>query len=488
MTPDPLYCLPAAALMRGSVAALDDLATTPLRKMLLAHMHELWLRPEQALPDRFKVSTLRAGRGWGKTYAIAIDLHRAVRSGEATSIALVAPNQDRAKEIQIDMLLATAPPWFRPVEEKGGLTWPNGVRAEVFTPESPEVIRGGSFSHSWATEILAWPVGTETETKRMRAFKNLMTATRVGAAKIYVDTTARGRNDVIEFLNALNARDPSMFPKITGHMADNPLFDRDYLRAQFLLYVEGSRRFAEEVEGADAGDVAGALWTQETIDRTRREVAPEPLELVLLGLDPAYSDANDADETGLVVGGRKSGHVYVTRDLSKRMMPATWAELAVTTAIAMRAAGIVIEVNSTVALLPTLLSSYCTTHGLAMREIARDAPFPGYQPGVLYVKRITSRNDKATRATGPAAESLADRLHIVGTLEDLEAELTGYDPNSPAKSPGRLDAMVHLVNELANLVGDTPVNHKGDVKAAAEASRRLNAGIQAALGGRRVGM
>jgi phage terminase large subunit-like protein len=474
-----------AAAACGGARALLDLCDTPLKRMLLPFMWDLWLRPEQVLPPAFKICLLQCGRGWGKTFAVAVDLVREVLAGRVTQIALVGPNEERTLKIQIKALIEVSPPWFKPVLEKNGLTWPNGIRAECFTAESPEKIRGDNISHAWATEVLAWPVGPDSESKRLKAFRNLCTATRKGAAKVYVDTTARGRNDVIDLINRMCAEDPSQNVIVRGGMVDNPLFSPEYLRAQFQQYTEGTRRFDEELNGAYFGDVAGALWSQETIDRTRRMLAPEPLDVVIIGVDPAYSDRPDADETGIVVVGKKDAHTFVTRDLSGRLDPAVWPGLAVSTAIAMRATGLIVEVNAT-NLVPTVLRSACATHGLVMREVPREQPFPPWAPGVLHVKTVLSRTDKASRAAGPAGESHADRLHMVGHHEALEAELTSYDPGSQRQSPGRLDAMVHAVNELAGLSRDAALDAGPGVVGAAALNTALARAL-AMAGPRRVG-
>ncbi len=486
MTPEAL-CTPAVKAMAGDPRRVLDLADTPLKRLVLPWILEFLLRPDQVIPRAFKICMLQCGRGWGKTWDVAVDITRAVICGEAKHTALIAPNEDRVYEIQIKALIEVAPPWFKPIEEHGGLTWPNGVRAEVFTPEAPETIRGDNITHSWATEVLAWPVGTEVESKRLRAFRNLCTATRKGAAKVYVDTTSRGRNDIIDEINKLHAERPDLYPILRGGLADNPLYSPDYYRSQFLQYTEGSRRFEEEINGTYFGDVAGALWTQETLDRTRRLVAPEPLDVTIIGLDPAYSDRADADETGIVVVGRKGPHTFVTEDLSGRLHPDVWPSRVVTRAIALRASGAVIEVNAT-NLVPSVMRSACATHGLVMREVPPDKPFPPWAPGVFHVKTIVARGDKASRAAGPAGESLADRLHIVGHLECLESELTSYDPATPKKSPGRLDALVHAVNELAGLTRETAPDAKAAVVGAAKAAQALNRGLAVAAARRRVGL
>jgi phage terminase large subunit-like protein len=475
---------PAIKAMAGDPARVLALGDTPLRRMILPFIHAFLLRPDQVIPcDGWKWFVLRGGRGWGKTWAIACYLVGEVMSGAATAIALMATNEDRVDEIQIDALIKASPPWFRPVRSRGGLEWPNGVRAEVFTPEAPDAIRSQNLSHTWLCEVLAWPA-----TKRMLAFQNATTATRIGKAQVLIDTTAQGRNDVIALINKMHDGDPRLYRIVRGSTVDNPIFSRDYLRSEFLKYAEGSRRFEEEIMGKDFGDALGALWTSDLIEAGRVLVAPSPLDITLIGLDPAYSGRVDADNTGIVVAGRKGRDVYVLKDLSGQHGPEQWADLVCTTALAMRAAGVVIEVNSTVDALPAILRGACKTHGLVMIEVPRDQPVPPYRAGVLYCKRITSRVDKYQRATGPQGESVAGRLHIVGELPVLESRMTMWEPESKDRSPGELDAMVHVVNELAGLTLPGVADSSQAVLQTAAAAKELHARMTRAAAGRRVGL
>lgn len=457
-----------------------------LERMILPYLHELWLRPDQILPDDgWLWYMLVGGRGWGKSHAFACYVNRQVELGVAKHVALMSTNAQRVEETQIRYLIELAPPWFKPVRSRTGLEWPNGVRAHAFTPEAPQAVRSENIYLSWLSEIVAWPAAT-----RLAAFDDITTATRRGKAQVLIDTTASGRNDVRKLrMNAMNAQDPRRYRMIHGAMTDNPLLPPDYLRSEFIKYGVGSRRFLEEVMGESFDDAAGALWTSQVIADTRVPVAPDPLDLVILSLDPSYSDRTDADETGLILAGRKGRDVYILRDLSGRIGPRGpkgWGELVCYTAKTARAAGVVIEANSTADAIPTIIEASCRTHGLTTIDLHRDAPFPPYRPNVLYLKTVISRKDKYQRAVGPAGESMAGRLHIVGDMPELEHEMCTHEPESKDKSPGRLDAMVHATNELAALTVPAAVNHSGDFKAAADATRRMGVAIAAALGDRRV--
>lgn len=480
----------AAHAAGGVDALLAALVTDELSALVVPYLYDLWLRPEQQLPrHNWRYCVLRAGRGWGKTFVAAVYVNGEVEAGRARSVVLMGINEDRVDEVQIKSLIEAAPPWFKPVRERGGLTWPNGVRAEVFTPEAPEAVRSQNADLAWLTEIVGWSQST-----RKRAFDNVTTATRSGRAQIIVDTTAQGVNDVITELNVMCERDPHINVRIDGTTFDNPMFSPEYLRSEALKYVEGSRRYQEELEGKDFGQAAGALWDEAGIKATRRPLPPSDPEVVLIGLDPAYSDQANADETGIIAASRKAGHVYWTHDFSGVMDPEVWAALAIETAVELKATGFVIEVNSTANLVPTILKSAAKSHvtpahpqGLALEKVELDKPFPARRPGKLFYKMIVSRSDKYARAVGPSGETKADRLHVCGQLPNLEAQLVSVAPDAKGKSPGAYDAAIHVANELAGLTRpDKPA--PPPVTDAANAVAKLNAQLAAAAASRRVGM
>lgn len=480
-----------AAAKAGGFDALiakiaGDTLSPDLVRLVLPYLHDLWLRPDQAIPPHdWRLLALRAGRGWGKSYTAAAYFIGEIMSGRARGkTALMGANEQRVRELQADVLIALSPPWFRPVWERDGLTWPNGVRTEVFTPGAAEIARGGNYSLCWLTEIVAWPAS-----QSMAAYEAITTATRRDRAQVIVDTTSKGPNTVIAHINKLHEIDPVRYPKINGTMFDNPLFDEAYLESEVQKYGKGSRRYQEEVEGLDFGEAAGALWTLEAINATRVLIAPSPMDQVIVSLDPSGSARSDADITGIIVCGRKGKDVYVLHDLSGRVEPGDWAKRVLDAAQACGATGVIVETSGSGNQPPTIIKAEARTRSILVTDVGRRDPFPPRRNGVLYCKTVIAREDKYSRAVGPAGETAAGRLHIVGDLPELEAEMVGYTPEGKGASPGRYDALVHCVNELAGLTGDAPAaDQRGDYRAAANATRKMGVAIAAALGARRVGM
>jgi phage terminase large subunit-like protein len=457
-------------------------------RLVLPYCYDLWLRPEQRIPrGDWSYYGFICGRGFGKSLAISVEINRRVMAGESRSLALMAPTETRVDEVQVQFLIATAPPWFKPIRHNGGLEWPNGVRAELFTPLAPDRPRSGNYDLSWLCEIVDW-----IHTGRMLAFNNITTATRVGRnPQVIWDTTSKGKNDVIQKLMAMNKADPRAYPIQRGAMFDNPLLSRIYLRTECAKY--SGRQAAEEIEGKVFAESAGALWQQKWIDDHRRSVRPTNPELRLVSIDPALSDHEDADETGFSVGSRGGdSHAYIEEDLTDKMKPEVWGDLAVQKCADEGCAGVVIERNHLGDSATYAIKSRATNRGLSIEVLPRWGtkecqPFPVRRPGVIYVREVVSSTSKTTRAAGPAVETEAGRVHLIGSLADLELEFTTYVPGV-ARSPNRYDAAVHLVTELRGLWEESaPANPKADLVEAVKAQELLRAGLLG-IGRRRVGL
>lgn len=453
---------------------------TPVKVSLLWRL-DPWSRPEQRIPDhRWRTCGLTAGRGWGKSRTIARYIHARVMGGRESHIALMAPSEDRADEVQLKPLIEYAPPWERPKAKAGGLVWPNGVRAVVFTPESKSA-RGDNFSLSWCSEIVDWKPSTRED-----AFKNLATATRIGEQRILWDSTAKGRNEVRAMLEDLHARDPVEHVIIPGTMFDNPLRSTAYLRGQWLSYA-GVRR-EEELFGASFRESAGALWKQAWLDATRVTTAPE-LESWIVTVDPALSSHESADETGIIAGGRaRDGHVYVVEDASGKLGFDEWGDRAIDLAHPRRpgAGKIGIERKRIGEGAFGNLKARADTRKLRIKSIGKDEPWPAWDPGCIFVREYSPQETKGTRAEGPAAETEAGRVHLVDPgwpdaprFADLERELVTYVPGTTKRSPNRLDAFAYVVTELRELRLDSPLDHAREAAAAAALNAALNERLRA---------
>jgi phage terminase large subunit-like protein len=470
-----------AHLAPDFVASLSE-----AERLVLPYIYAAWLRPEQQIPrGPWSYFGFICGRGFGKSLAIACEVNRRVECGESRSVSLMAPTDDRVAEVQFKFLIDNAGPWFRPETFGEGLIWPNGVKAEAFTPEAPGRPRSGNYDLAWLCELVDWPAST-----RLEAFKNITTATRVGSnPQVLWDTTSKGQNDVVQHLKALNAHDPVKYPIQWGAMFDNPLLQRAYLETECRKYT--GREYDEEVLGLSFDEAGGALWQQAWLNAHRVAAVP-PLETRLVAIDPGGSARHDADETGIVTGGRDTrGHVYVDSDQSGRYKPEEWGDIAIRECADRAAAGVVLERNNFNDLAAAVLRARATNRGLTVHALGPDVtrePFPRHTPGRVYVREIHARTSKFSRGSAPAAETEAGRVHMVGVFPELERELTTYEQGM-SRSPNRLDAFSYLVTELRELTRDAPAaDPRGDIAAAVAASSTLNAELARRGRGRRVGL
>lgn len=471
---------PAQALAQ---LAPDFLATlSPRERLVVAYLFKVWRRPEQRIPlTGWRSYGFICGRGWGKTWAIAAYINQCVEDGSARHLGLMCTTEERADKLQLQALIDAAPPWNKPERYRGGLRWPNGVTAEVFTPLAPEAPRGPNFDLVWLSEIVAWNAST-----RKAAFDNITTACRLGINSRYIwDTTSKGLNDVIQFLMDQHKTDPANHRLVRGTIFDNPLLTRIYLKTECAKY--SGRRAREELRGEVFTSAAGALWSLDVIGAHRRPERPARPETTLVSVDPSLTANPDSDECGIAVGSRgQDGHTYVEDDLSDRMTVETWGTLVVSTCIDRKAAGVVLETNHAGDLARGPIVAAAKTKGIAIRLVPRDKPMPRYTAGVIYIKEIFSRADKLTRASGPSAETDAGRVHHVGEHSELELQLCTYD--GTGKSPNRYDAAVQLINELAGLREEKKRAPAVDAATAAKAHELLRAELARIGRGVRVGL
>ncbi len=105
----------------------------------------------------------------------------------------------------------------------------------------------------------------------------------------------------------------------------------------------------------------------------------------------------------------------------------------------------------------------------------------------MYSRPVHTPMGKLTRAEGPAAETKAGRVHVVGRLPELELELCTFDGTGP--SPNRYDAAVYGVIETARLeVKEAPADGAREIAIAAAGHQVIRAELSRLGRGRRVGL
>lgn len=393
----------------------------------LANSWRLKARPEQlSPPGSWETWLILAGRGWGKTRTGAEWVQEQVTLAGASRLALVAPTASDARDVMVEGesgILAIAPNHMRPTYEpsKRRLTWPNGAIATTFSADEPDRLRGPQHDAAWADELAAWAYP--------EAWDMLQFGLRLGVnPRAIVTTTPKP----VKLIRELLKRQGAGVIVTRGKTADNAA----NLPPVFLEAIQrrygGTRLGRQELEGEFLDDVPGALWQRDWIDRDRVERVPD-LRRIVVAIDPAVSNNEGSDETGIVAAGRAvDGHVYVLDDASGRYGPLDWAKKAISLYGARAADRIIAETNNGGGLVEATL-----------RTVDPRIPFTA----------VTASRGKVIRAEPVSALYEQRKVHHVGTFAALEDQMFSFTSDfsraSAGYSPDRVDALVWAITELS---------------------------------------
>ena len=294
---------------------------------------------------------------------------------------------------------------------------PNGSRIKGFSAEKPDRLRGPQHHHAWCDELAAW---SNPET-----FDQLQFGLRLGEyPQIMVTTTPRPTKIVKELL-----KDPDTV--ITrGSTYEN----KDNLAESTLVTLrakyENTRLGRQELFGEILDDNPGALWTRLGIDTHRVTIdSIPPLIRVVVGVDPAVTNTETSDSTGIITAGLSAdGQFYVLADDTLKASPQDWATQAVKSFEQHKADRIVAETNNGGDLVVHLL-----------QQVKNSVP----------VKKVTASRGKLVRAEPIAALYEQGRVHHVGYFSQLEDQMCEYEPGTSHESPDRMDALVWALTELS---------------------------------------
>lgn len=229
-------------------------------------------------------------------------------------------------------------------------------------------------------------------------------------------------------------------PQFYAHLTLNPRDNAENLPAEYLAQLERlptrmRRRF---LEGLYADETAGALWTDELLDKYRVTDGELPdLQRIVVAVDPSGADDEDNaqnDEIGIMVGGLGTdGRGYLLEDLTLKAGPGTWGNVVAQAFDRHDADVIVGEKNFGGAMVGYVIDTQPKVNG-------RKRPF----------HLVTASRGKAVRAEPISALFEQGKIRLVGNFPELEDELCAFTDHGyiGEGSPNRGDAFVWLFTEL----------------------------------------
>lgn len=356
-----------------------------------------------------------AGRGAGKTRSGAEDVFDYARTHPKARIAIVAPTFGDARDTCVEGesgLLSIIPAafvrnWNRSM---GELALINGAQFKLYSADEPDRLRGPQHHRAWCEEISSW--------RYADAWDQLMFGLRLGdRPRAVVTSTPKP----VRLVRDLVARDDVHVTR--GSTFDNAANLSSAALATLKLRYENTKLGRQELYGDLLADLPGAL-SHQTIDQHRVDHHPD-LQTVVVAIDPAVTNNEDSDETGIVVFGVNGNHGYLIDDISMRANPEKWAAAAVDAYKQHRADRIVCEVNNGGDLVASLI-----------RSVNPRVP----------VRSVRATRGKEIRAQPVLALYEQGRIHHVGLFSTLEDQLCNWTPDSDY-SPDRMDATVWAVTD-----------------------------------------
>lgn len=385
-------------------------------------------RPTQREPEgSWNIWLILAGRGWGKTRTGAEDIAAYAMENPNRICGVVAPTGGDLRRVCFEGpsgLMKVIPPECILGYNKSSMEiklW-NGSVIQGYAAIEPDRLRGPQFHRLWADELAAW--------RYPETYDQMMFGLRLGKnPRLVITTTPRPTPLIMSLVK--RADDDVHLTK--GSTFENYENLAESAIQQLKEKYEGTRLGRQELYADILDDTEGALWTHTAIEKDRIQKSDTPLfQRIIVGVDPAVTNSENSDETGIVVCGMgQDGKYYVLEDASLKASPDTWARIAVECFFKHQADRIVAEVNNGGDLVERLI-----------RTIDNTVP---YTP-------VTASRGKIVRAEPIAALYEQRKVHHVGTLPVLEDQMCSYTAGSK-KSPDRLDALVWALTELSQSSG-----------------------------------
>jgi len=401
----------------------------PTSNVKEAELSIKWLqtaREKQIAPlGNWNIWLILAGRGWGKTRTGAQDIVSYACRNENVRCAVVAPTFGDLRRVCFEgssgIVSLLSEELYANGKKKSGYNRSaveiqlfNGSLITGYAASEPDRMRGPQYHRAWCDELAAW--------RYSDAWDQLQFGMRLGKNPQTIITTTPRPTPLIRLLH-----DRKDCIVTTGSTFENEANLAQSALELFKERYEGTRLGRQELYAEILDEVEGALWTYSMIEESRVREMPE-MKRVVVGVDPAVTNNDESDETGIVVCGLGlDDRYYIIDDVSGKMSADAWAKTAINAYYEHKASRIIAEVNNGGDLVERLI-----------RTIDKNIP---------YMKVHASRG-KIIRAEPISALYEQKRVSHVGTFTKLEDQMCSFTGQAGA-SPDRLDAMVWAMTELS---------------------------------------
>jgi len=268
----------------------------------------------------------------------------------------------------------------------------------------------------------------EAQTLSARSLELLRPTIRKAGSELWFGWNPRSAADPVDqFLRGISPPEDAVV--VRANFMDNPWFSKELEAERAYDEAHNKQRYGHIWLGEYEPTAVGAIWDRATLHAHRRDKAP-PLDMVVIGCDPAMSNDKDSDEYGVITCGKGSdGRGYVIDDSSDKFTPHQWAVNTVALYDLHEADAVILEDNQ----------------GGDHVEQTLKAVRPD-----LRIIRVHVTRRKPDRAKPISALYQLGRVSHCGTfskLEDQQCMMTSVDYTGDG-SPDRVDALVLAMTHL----------------------------------------
>jgi phage terminase large subunit-like protein len=406
-------------------------------------------RPEQVPPETAYIIFLYlAGRGTGKTRSGSewiverTQRYPHNRAGKPTEHLVVAESLSEARKVCVEgdsgilyVLERRKIDYHYTRSPKPKIILPDtGSKIFFEGADNPDCGRGGNNTSMWLDEVCTW------RNPERVWIEGLMPSLRADIdedhPRCFVTTTPKP----IPLLREWLARTDGSVEVSRGSTFDNAINLSVHMLEEMRKRYEGTNIGRQELYGEMLDDMEGALFSYADIAATRVDIGPEHVAYRVVAVDPSLTGDENGDEMGVVVAIRdQRDHMYILEDASIRLVGREAALHCWRVFERYEADVLVFENNLGHAWMEQVLVD-------AYRELQRSGFFPENTNPPL--KPVRSFQGKKLRAEPVSMRYQQHRIHMVGSFEELEKQLVGWDPLASRDSPDRLDAFVHACRYL----------------------------------------